>query len=237
MEDRQPAFAIGEVVQRTNQPEAVGIVREARWDSQLESWNYLVQFGAQNRAVPEDAIQRLVTIHTPWDALRGGQLSGIEHFIFTLTFHRLQNPPARIAHSFATTRTLFYPHQFKPLLKFLDNPVKRLLIADDVGLGKTIEAGYILRELQAHEPIERVLIVVPARLAPKWKREMQSRFQETFEIIKGADLIRQAERIRQGRELEPFRWIASYESIRAEEVRRLLSCLIKAISACPLRWE
>jgi superfamily II DNA or RNA helicase len=219
MKKRQPAFAVGEIVQRINQPEAVGLMREARWDSQLESWNYLVQFGVHNRAVPEDAIQRLVVIQTPWDALRGGQLSGIEHFIFTLTFHRLQNPPARIAHSFASTRTLFYPHQFKPLLKFLDNPGKRLLIADDVGLGKTIEAGYILRELEAHEPIERVLIVVPARLAPKWKREMHSRFQETFEIVKGSDLIRQAERIRQGREPEAFRWITSYESIRPEEVR------------------
>jgi superfamily II DNA or RNA helicase len=219
MADRDQRFRPGDLVQRTNQPEAIGVVREARWDSQTERWNYLVQFGAANRAVPEDAIQKLVTVQTPWDALRQGQLSGIDHFIFTLTFHRLQNPPARIARSFATARTLFYPHQFKPLLKFLDNPGKRLLIADDVGLGKTIEAGYILRELEAHEPIERVLIVVPARLLHKWKRELQTRFQEYFDIVKGGDIIRQTERIRQGRDLEPFRWIVSYESVRPEEVR------------------
>jgi len=212
-------FQPGEVVQRINQPEAVGVVREARWDDQTERWNYVVQFGAQIRAVPGDVIQRMVTVQTPWDGLREGQLSGIDHFVFTLTFHRLQNPPARIARSFATARTLFYPHQFKPLLKFLDNAGKRLLIADDVGLGKTIEAGYILRELDAHEPIERVLIVVPARLAPKWKREMHLRFQEHFEIVKGSDIIRQAGRIRQGREVEHFKWIISYESIRPEEVR------------------
>jgi superfamily II DNA or RNA helicase len=118
---------------------------------------------------------------------------------------------------------LFYPHQFKPLLKFLDNPRKRLLIGDDVGLGKTIEAGYILRELQAHESVERVLVVVPARLAPKWKRELETRFQEHFDIVKGRDIIRQTERIRSGRELEPFHWIISYESIRSQEVVDALS--------------
>ena len=147
-----------------------------------------------------------------------GQLSGVSRFVFWLTFHRLRHPPARIAYSFATARTLFYPHQFKPLLKFLDNPQKRLLIADDVGLGKTIEAGYILRELEAHQALERILIVVPARLQPKWKREMAARFDESFEIVKGSDLIQQADRVRRGRELEPFRWIVSYESARPKEV-------------------
>lgn len=212
-------FSIGDIVQRINQPEVVGIVREVRRDSQTDSWIYVVQFGAQNRAVPEEVIRKFQETLTPWDAMRNGHLSGVEHFVFTLTFHRLQDPPARIAHSFATTRTLFYPHQFKPLLKFLDNAAKRLLIADDVGLGKTIEAGYILRELAAHEPVDRVLILVPARLAPKWEREMQTRFQETFKIVKGSDLKRQAERLREGRELESFKWIVSYESIRPEEVR------------------
>ncbi|HKO44856.1 MAG TPA: SNF2-related protein [Pyrinomonadaceae bacterium] len=185
----------------------------------MERWTYVVQFGPTNRAVPESAIQTLVTSNTPWDSLREGRFSGIDHFIFTLTQHRLKNPPARIARSFATARTLFYPHQFKPLLKFLDSPRKRLLIADDVGLGKTIEAGYILRELAAYESVERVLVVVPARLAPKWKRELETRFQEHFEIVKGRDIIRQTERIRMGREVEPFHWIISYESIRPEEVR------------------
>lgn len=215
----EPKFRLGEVVQRVNQPEAVGVVRSARLDSQMERWTYMVQFGPTNRAVPEGAIQALVTSDTPWDALRDGRLSGIDHFVFTLTLHRLKNPPARIARSFATARTLFYPHQFKPLLKFLDSPGKRLLIADDVGLGKTIEAGYILRELEAYESIERVLVVVPARLAPKWKRELETRFQEHFDIVKGRDIIRQTERIRAGREVESFRWIVSYESVRPEEVR------------------
>jgi superfamily II DNA or RNA helicase len=218
----QPTFKQGDLVQRVNRPELIGLVREPRWDEQTESWNYVIQFGAQLLALPEEVLQPIQEIVSPWDSLAQGSLSGWRHFIFTLTFHRLHTPTARVAYAFSTARTQFYPHQFKPLLKFLDNQGKGLLIADDVGLGKTIEAGYILRELQARQTIERVLIVVPARLAPKWKREMRLRFEEHFDIVKGSDLARFAERLRQGREPEPFRWIISYESARPEDIRLAL---------------
>lgn len=115
-------FQRDDLVRRKNQPEAVGVVRKSRWNSQTEEWEYSVQFGGQLRAVPESVIEAFQQIETPWEALSRGQLSGIDHFVFTLTLHRLRQPPARIAHSFATARTLFYPHQFKPLLKFLRAP-------------------------------------------------------------------------------------------------------------------
>jgi SNF2 family DNA or RNA helicase len=215
-------FKVGDYVQRANQPEMAGIVREVRWDGQVESWNYLVQFGAQLRAVPEEALEIVTVVESPWQSLQQGTLSGKTHFVFTLTYERLKSPPARIASSFATARTQFYPYQFKPLLKFLDSPAKSMLIADDVGLGKTIEAAYILRELDAHQAIERVLIVVPARLRSKWEKELRQRFSEQFKIVKGTDLIEQANRVAKGRELDEFRWISSFESIRSEEVRAAL---------------
>ena len=218
----EPKFKTGDYVQRVNQPEVAGIVREPRWDGQVESWNYLVQFGAQLRAVPEESLEPVIVVESPWESLDQGILSGKTHFVFTLTYERLKNPPARIAFSFATAKTQFYPHQFKPLLKFLDNPGKSILIADDVGLGKTIEAGYILRELEAHQAIQRVLVVVPARLRSKWEKELRQRFNEQFKVVKGADLIEQANRIAKGRELEEFRWIASFEGTRSEEVRAAL---------------
>jgi SNF2 family DNA or RNA helicase len=218
----QARFKTGDYVQRINQPEASGIVREPRWDGQVEGWNYLVQFGAQLRAIPEEGLESVVVAQSPWDALEQGSLSGKAHFIFTLTYERLKNPPARIAHSFATAKTQFYPHQFKPLLKFLDNPGKSILIADDVGLGKTIEAAYILRELDAHQANERVLILVPSRLRTKWEKELRQRFGEGFQIVKGSDLIEQANRASKGRELEEFRWIASLESTRSKEVQTAL---------------
>ena len=153
MSSKQATFKQGDLVQRVNRPELIGLVREPRWDEQTESWNYVIQFGAQLLALPEEVLQPIQEIVSPWDSLAQGSLSGWRHFIFTLTFHRLHTPTARVAYAFSTARTQFYPHQFKPLLKFLDNQGKGLLIADDVGLGKTIEAGYILRELQARQTI------------------------------------------------------------------------------------
>lgn len=222
MERTEPCFAVGWTVQRTNQPEAVGVVRDRRWDEAAGAWNYSVQFGAQLRAVPEESLRVFTLVQGPWEALVALDFSSAEHFRFVLTYHRLRRPPARIAHSFTSSRTLFFPHQFKPLLKFLDHPGKRILIADDVGLGKTIEAGYILRELEAHQDVERVLVLVPSRLARKWKKELRDRFEEHFDIVTGKQLIELADRLRRGSEPEPFRWIVSYESARKEEVRQAL---------------
>src|SRR5437016_1166299 len=143
-------FKPGEYVQRVNQPELAGIVRELRWDGQVESWNYLVQFGAQLRAVPEEALEAVTVVESPWESFEQGNLSGKTHLVFTLTYERLKSPPARIAHSFATARTQFYPHQFKPLLKFLDNPGKSILIADDVALGKVLLPIDVLIVDEAH---------------------------------------------------------------------------------------
>ena len=58
----------------------------------------------------------------------------------------------------------------------------RMILADEVGLGKTIEAGLILKELRAREVIDRVLVVCPASLQRQWQYEMETKFNEGFEI-------------------------------------------------------
>ena len=68
--------------------------------------------------------------------------------------------------------TEFFPHQFKPVMKFIESTTGRLLIADEVGLGKTIEAMYIWEELIARENSRRLLIVCPAVLCEKWKNDL-----------------------------------------------------------------
>jgi superfamily II DNA or RNA helicase len=62
----------------------------------------------------------------------------------------------------------------------------RMILADEVGLGKTIEAGLIIKELRARELINRVLIVVPASLQLQWQSELKSKFNEDFEVLDGA---------------------------------------------------
>ena len=61
----------------------------------------------------------------------------------------------------------------------------RMILADEVGLGKTIEAGLIIKELRARELVDRVLIICPASLQIQWKQELLSKFNEDFEIMDG----------------------------------------------------
>lgn len=64
----------------------------------------------------------------------------------------------------------------------------RMILADEVGLGKTVEAGLILKELRARGVVNRVLIVVPASLQSQWQSELRTKFNEDFEVVDGAAL-------------------------------------------------
>lgn len=74
-------------------------------------------------------------------------------------------------------------YQLVPLLKALRMPRASLLIADDVGLGKTIEAGLILQELLLRRRIRRVLILTPASLRLQWQGEMWEKFSLPFDVV------------------------------------------------------
>ena len=74
-------------------------------------------------------------------------------------------------------------YQFAPLAPMLQLPRPSLLIADDVGLGKTVEAGIILLEMLARGHGKRILLVVPPDLIPKWQAEMLTKFGLKFEAI------------------------------------------------------
>ena len=214
-------FAIGDQVYRCTEPEVTGVVERVDWNPLSERWDYVVNF-AGRKVRAQEAMLRSAGARDSldvWDMLVDRQARGHAHLAAVLTLHRLRSPPARITDSYVTARTEFYPHQFKPLLKFLDNPDKRLLIGDDVGLGKTIEAGYILLELDAQQPLEHVLVLVPARLRTKWKKELEGRFSQSFDLVDKKQLLAMMSKVASGRGQEPFRWIASYESVRSEDVR------------------
>ena len=113
-----------------------------------------------------------------------------ERFNAGLTASLIRNPSISSLYSLNTAKIDFIPHQFRPVLKFIRADRPRLLIADGVGVGKTIEAGLILRELQARRNLDSVLIICPRPLVSerKWEEEMK-RFGEEFTALDG-DLFR-----------------------------------------------
>ena len=107
-------------------------------------------------------------------------------FHATITAALIRNPSLSSLYSINSAKIDFIPHQFRPVLKFIRADRPRLLIADGVGVGKTIEAGLILREMKARRNIESVLIICPRPLITeqKWENEMK-RFDQTIEPLNG----------------------------------------------------
>ncbi len=99
-----------------------------------------------------------------------------------LTSSLINTPSARNLYSLNAARIDYVPYQFRPALKILKADEPRILIADSVGVGKTIEAGLIIKELQAHSDLNRIAIICPKPLVAekKWECEMRERFDEEF---------------------------------------------------------
>lgn len=118
--------------------------------------------------------------------------------------------------------------QLVPVLRALQMPRVSLLIADDVGLGKTIEAGLVLSELLLRRRIRRVLILSPAALRTQWRQEMRDKFSLTFDLIDRGETFALQKRL--GLDANPWRTfsrvIASYHYLRQPDVlaRLLATC-------------
>jgi hypothetical protein len=111
-----------------------------------------------------------------------------------------------------------YPHQLDAALTALRDMRGRALLADEVGLGKTIEAGIVMKELIVRGLVRSVLILTPASLALQWQEEMEIKFVESFEV-----LTRRAQ-VDGHADSAPLRWICSLErGKRADWAEKLLA--------------
>lgn len=106
-----------------------------------------------------------------------------------LTAYQINNPSSQNVYSLNSARIDFVPYQFRPALKMIHADEPRILIADSVGVGKTIEAGLIIKELEARSDLERVLVICPKPLVAERKLELEmKRFDEEFIPLDGATL-------------------------------------------------
>ena len=135
----------------------------------------------------------------------------------TVAWTKLRNPLTDVLYSFQASRTLFRPYQFKPVLKMIQSEDHRLLVADEVGLGKTIEAGLIWSELEGRNPLDRVLVLCPAALTVKWQTEMELRFARKLRLLGRGDWDGFFESVEKG-DHAPILGVDSIERLRMTDV-------------------
>jgi superfamily II DNA or RNA helicase len=170
--------------------------------------------------VAEDQIEAVdnATLTDPYAVLAAGRFGRALDLRRNLTQVHLSGRLANLVYSMGITKTDFYPHQYKPLLTLLESPADGLLIADEVGLGKTIEAGIIWTELRAREDMRRLLVVCPAMLREKWQEELHNKFGIEAMMVDAKTL---KEELLRSSAFGPMKaWIASYQAIRPPKAWR-----------------
>lgn len=163
--------------------------------------------------LPEAALEKVPTAaQAPDERFAEGFFVGPDWLRRTLARIRVTGRLSDVVYSMEATETDFYAYQFKPVLKLLNSPTDALLIADEVGLGKTIEAGLIWTELRARLGSNRLLVLCPKTLCEKWRMELDRRFGVDARIVDAGELIRLLKLSRDGS--RGFAAIASMQGLR-----------------------
>lgn len=174
---RVSLFSVGELVSLRSNPATVVPIIEVLLAVSGECRYRIFQNGAK-ATYYESQLQALAP-----QAEERKPLSVDELHAF-LTSIQLTSPSTANLYSLRAGRVKFVPYQYRPVLKLIRADRPRILIADEVGVGKTIEAGLIIKELKARMDINSILIICPKALVAerKWFLEMK-RFEEHFTTL------------------------------------------------------
>ena len=215
-----PKFVQHQPVRHRRRTSETGVILEPG-RLRAGSWGYRVLLSGSTRLVAEEDLEPINAAATdPREAFLDGQFGDRASVLTYLTYLRLHEALSNYVYAFQGSRTKFYTHQFKPLLRFLDGP-GRILIADEVGLGKTIEAGLVLLELKARRLLTRALVVCPASLREKWRRELLQRFDLDFKILNVDGAIAELRAAKENPGAPVF-GIVSYDTVRTARVQDVL---------------
>jgi superfamily II DNA or RNA helicase len=131
-------------------------------------------------------LERLEVVADLWERAQQGDWDPpVDFLLKQLAF---QFPLLNTGGQLSNSRTDLLPHQILLTRDVVNARRRRFLIADEVGLGKTIETGMIIRELVARGEAERILIIAPAGLTKNWHGELRDAFRLHFEIL-GVDFM------------------------------------------------
>ena len=206
-----------------------GLKRGDRWQVKFSD--------GENMYIPESKLTA-IDESDMFSCFSEGRFQGIDDLKRIMYKYRLSGDLTNILYSMSNRATRFMPHQFIPVIKFLESYTDRLLIADEVGLGKTIESMYIWEEVRARRNAKRLLIVVPAILRFKWKMDLRQYFGIDAQIVSAQNSENASSLLEYINESilypqkESFTLIVSMEGLRtAEKVKDILrqNCEIRKI--------
>lgn len=188
MDTACPCLEPNTLVRLIRDPSRVGLLKSL--DERAGRCIAVVQFPNAIQRIPCAQVRRVPdTLDEPAKLLANGEFSPPHSLRRVLAHVRIAGRLADMIYSMEATNTDFYPYQFKPVLKMLGSPTQSLLIADEVGLGKTIEAGLIWTELRARFACRRLLVLCPAALKDKWRFELSNKFNLDTNIVGAEDLL------------------------------------------------
>lgn len=169
----------------------------------------------------EREIDAKVVGATSWDSIANRGFDNprlFSAYLHTLRWNCVTSTDAKLFQAPYRAGIEVKAYQLEPLRKALLMPRVGLFIADDVGLGKTIEAGLILREMLMRQKVRRVVISCPPSVVRQWQEEMESRFGLTFMILDREFIA--ARRQERGYGINPWmthtRFIISHALLRDE---------------------
>lgn len=175
MSQTQAKFQVGQKVQ--HQEFGEGVVTGAHSTEFLEV--FFREIGT--KSVPLNSISSLDSIYVT--ALKGATSSASKIREFFLACELSDLPLQDNAATLTSARIDLLPHQVVLVHRVASHAPRRYLVADEVGLGKTIESALILRELASRGEMTRALMVVPAGLVENWRRELNEVFNLDFEVF------------------------------------------------------
>lgn len=148
----------------------------------IEAWGYI------SYKVFNPATGRVYKANEEQLSSSGSTMQYDENYLRYITLlSKIKNETAGGFLSSLASGIIPLPHQLHVLNRAMETNNIRYILADEVGLGKTIEAGMIIRELKSRGLVSRILVVCPTGLVTQWASEMQEKFHEKFQVILPSD--------------------------------------------------
>ena len=152
--------------------------------TEIQEMNGILFYGDADRIIPETQLSGHIQLSQASERLLAGQVDNSKAYELRLRALQMKSKLQERKHyGLVGSRTTLLPHQLYIANEVSSREAPRVLLADEVGLGKTIEAGMIMHRLLLNERIQRVLVLLPEALTHQWLVEMVRRFNLRFSVL------------------------------------------------------